>query len=82
MGWKHRRRQEPYAKTARDSRKAVHVYHAVDDAHRHAVPAGRCYKCSKITNAFCDKCNVWACESHLEKNKQDFEVCERCADSD
>jgi hypothetical protein len=81
MGWKHRRRQEPYRRTARDSRSAVHTYHAVDDVHRLAVQGGRCFKCGKITNSFCDKCNIWACENHLEKDRNGLDVCEKCTDS-
>ncbi len=68
-------------RTARDSRRAVHKYYATDDVHRQAVPGGRCYKCSKITVAFCDKCNIWACENHLEKDRNDLDVCENCIGS-
>ncbi len=82
MSRKHKPKHEPYQKTARDSRKAVHKYYPVDDTHRHAVPAGRCYKCKKITDAFCDSCNAWACKNHLEKTKTDLEVCENCAGSE
>jgi hypothetical protein len=81
MGWKHRRKKEPYVKTARDSRRAVHKYYASDESHRQAVPAGRCVKCSKITDCFCDKCNHWACESHLEK-ENGLDVCESCLGSE
>ena len=77
MGWKHKRKQEPYSRTARDSRKAVHVYHPSGDTHRNAVPAGRCVKCNKITDCFCDKCNHWACENHLQKENE-IDVCEDC----
>ena len=77
MGFKHKRKKEPCVKTARNSRGAVHKYYASDDSHSHAVPAGRCAKCSKITDCFCDKCNHWVCENHLEKEKE-LDVCENC----
>ena len=79
MGWKHKRRREPYRKTARNSRRDAHVYHPVDadNVHRFASHGGRCHKCGKITDCFCDKCNKWACESHLEKENE-IDVCEDC----
>ena len=77
MGWKHKRRQEPYARTARNSRKDVHVYHPVDKAHRFASHGGRCNKCGKITDSFCDKCNKWACPEHLNE-ENGIDVCENC----
>jgi len=77
MGKKHERKQEPYVRTARNSRKDVHVYHPSGDAHRNAVPAGRCSKCNKITDCFCDKCNHWICENHLEKENE-IDVCKEC----
>jgi len=80
MSRKHKPKREPYSRTARDSRKAVHKYYNVDDSHSMPVIGGRCYKCNKITNSFCDKCSKWACEKHLEKNKTDLEVCSNCLD--
>ena len=77
MSRKHKANPEPTVKTARDSRRAVHVYHHVDEAHRQAHPAGRCSKCNKITNCFCDKCSRWACKNHLHKENE-IEVCEKC----
>jgi len=77
MGVKHKRTQESYGRTARNSRKDVHVYHPSGDAHKNAVHAGRCDKCNKITDCFCDKCNHWICENHLEKENE-LDVCEGC----
>jgi len=77
MGVKHQRKQEPYVRTARNSRKAVHKYYASDKVHRNAVPAGRCAKCSKITDCFCDKCNHWVCENHLQ-DENELDICEEC----
>ena len=78
MGWKHARRHEPYARTARNSRRDVHVYHPVDSSHRIASLGGRCFKCQEITDSFCDKCSSWACEKHL-KEENGLDVCEKCA---
>jgi hypothetical protein len=79
MSRKHKTIPKPSVKTARDSRRAVHVYHPADDSHRQAYPAGRCSKCNKITNCFCDKCRSWTCGNHLHK-KGDFEFCGNCID--
>ena len=77
MGVKHKRKQEPYGKTSRNSRKAVHVYHPSGDTHRNAVAGGRCDKCNKITDCSCDKCNQWICENHLNEENE-LDVCEKC----
>lgn len=77
MGKKHRPKKEQYERTARDSRKGVHVYHAVDDFHRIASSGGRCWKCGCITDAFCDMCSRWSCAKHLSK-KNEFDICEEC----
>jgi len=77
MGWKHKRKQEPYRRSARNSRRDSHVYHPMDDSHRFASLGGRCYKCKAITDCFCDKCSTWACENHLEKENE-LDVCENC----
>ncbi len=79
MGLKHRPKREPTVKTARDSRRAVHKYYPMGDAHSSAVPAGRCFKCKKITDCFCDNCSAWACANHLEK-KNELDFCENCLD--
>ncbi|MBW2984254.1 hypothetical protein KY361_04015 [Candidatus Woesearchaeota archaeon] len=66
-------RTRPYVKTARNSRKAVHKYYYIDDIKRFAAKAGRCYKCNKITDAYCDKCGKWVCKKHMFKpDKEDY----------
>lgn len=77
MSRKHRHVEEPYARDARNSRADVHVYYPVDGTHRTAFQGGRCFKCGKITNSFCDKCSAWACESHLE-SRNGIDYCEKC----
>ena len=75
-----KKRKLPRYKTARDSRKAVHKYYYIDDTKRLAVLAGRCYKCGKITDAFCDKCGKYICKNHSFKpKKEDYECyCLEC----
>lgn len=79
MSIKHKTRRKPSVKTARDSRRAVHKYYPAGEMHSHAVPAGRCQHCGKITDCFCDKCNIWTCEKHLQK-KDDLDFCKNCLD--
>lgn len=69
------KRKEPYVKTARNSRRQPHKYYYVNDVHRLAVKAGRCYKCKKITDAFCDKCGKWVCKNHKFKPDKEDYIC-------
>ena len=70
-----KKRDEPKLQTSRNRRGSVHKYYKIkgDEAHRFASEGGRCYKCNKITDAFCDKCEKWTCENHMVKpDKEDY----------
>jgi hypothetical protein len=73
-------RKKPKYTTAVNLRKQPFKYYYVNDVKRFAVPAGRCYKCNKITDAFCDKCKEWVCEKHFIKpEKSEYEIfCLKC----
>jgi hypothetical protein len=43
-----------------------------------AVPAGRCYKCRKVTDAYCGKCQRFLCEKHMLIT-DDEKFCDECA---
>ncbi|MBS3098009.1 hypothetical protein J4209_04405 [Candidatus Woesearchaeota archaeon] len=72
---------KPRFTTARDNKGFSYKYYPIegDSEHRMAVPGGRCYKCGKITDAFCDKCQAWVCETHLVSGKDEGECfCLNC----
>ena len=78
-----KKEEQPRLTTARDSRGVLYKYYKVagDKDHRFTVPAGRCHKCNKITDAFCDKCQSWICENHLVKGNEDnMCFCLECKD--
>jgi hypothetical protein len=64
--------QKPRLTNARAGRGFAYKYYPIkgDDKHRLAVLGGRCIKCGKITDAYCDKCNQWVCENHLIKESE------------
>ena len=44
---------------------------------------GKCIQCGKATDAFCDICNAWICESHLVNGKEDGECfCAGCIEKE
>ena len=68
-------KDKPTLQTSRNSRTSVHKYYKIkgDDIHRFAQEGGRCYKCNKVTDAFCDKCEKWTCKNHsVIPNKEDY----------
>ncbi|MBW2979788.1 hypothetical protein KY360_00040 [Candidatus Woesearchaeota archaeon] len=68
-----KKKKEPYVKTSRNSRRDVHKYYYMNDVKRFAVKGGRCHRCGKITDAFCDKCGKWVCKTHSSKpDKEDY----------
>ena len=68
-----KKEDKPRFSTARDDKDFVYKYYPIkgDKEHRMAVPGGRCYKCSKITDAFCDECQRWICENHLTEGEEE-----------
>ncbi|MFH2027948.1 MAG: hypothetical protein ABIJ08_02310 [Nanoarchaeota archaeon] len=76
-----KQKDKPRLTEARNRRKAVYKYYPIegDKLHKFSVPAGRCYKCGKITDAYCDKCHKWICENHIVKGKEEGECyCNNC----
>lgn len=76
-----KKEEKPRFTSARDRRGFSYKYYPIegDDKHRMAVLAGRCCKCGKVTDAYCDKCNVWVCENHLVSGKEEGECyCFEC----
>ena len=72
-----KQQDKPRLSTARNRRKSVYKYYKIkgDDIHTLPVEAGRCHKCNKVTDAFCDKCEKWICEKHMVKpDKDDYEA--------
>jgi len=69
-----KKEDQPRLGTARNSKGFFYKYYPVegDKTKRIAVPGGRCYKCSRITDAFCDKCQKWVCEEHLAKGEDEY----------
>ena len=51
--------------TATNTRGRLFKYYKVNDFRNIAVPAGRCYKCGKITDSYCIKCHKYICEKHM-----------------
>jgi hypothetical protein len=77
-------KEKPRFSSARDSRGFAYKYYPIkgDEKHRVAVLGGRCFKCGKVTDAYCDKCNEWICENHLVKAKVEGECyCLECGDN-
>ena len=75
------KKDKPRFTSAKNRRNFVFKYYPIkgDKIHKMAVPAGRCYKCHKITDSFCDNCNAWACKNHLSAGKhKDEEFCSAC----
>ena len=56
---------------ATNSRNIFYKYYKIDDNKSFSVLAGRCFKCSKITDAFCDKCFKYVCKGHLVMSDED-----------
>jgi len=73
-----KKHKKPRFTEARNLRKQVFKYYRIDDKKRYAVPGGRCHKCNKITDAFCDKCNAWVCENHMVKADEYSCFCLSC----
>lgn len=63
--------------TARNSRKYFYKYYKVDDTKQYAVLAGRCTKCLRITDIFCDNCFEHVCEKHVFHNEVEYS-CDEC----
>lgn len=69
-----KKEKKVHRSTAVNSRRAVYKYYKIDDVKSVAIPAGRCHKCSRITDAFCDKCSKYICKNHMVvPKKEDYE---------
>ena len=46
------------------------------------IPAGKCYKCNKLTENFCDLCQRYICKKHLfaKEHGSNECYCENCRD--
>ena len=76
-----KKQEKPRFTTGRDARGFSYKYYPIkgDEKHRVAVLAGRCNKCGKVTDAYCDKCSGWICEGHMVKGKEEGECyCLKC----
>lgn len=72
-----RAKRKPKRGTARNYRSVVYKYlpDEKSDVKSVAVMGGRCYKCNKITIAYCDNCQRWVCEKHMVKSEKDKNEC-------
>lgn len=76
------RRKDPRLSDATNSRRRSYKYYYIDDNKRFAVAAGRCFKCGKVNDAFCDSCNQWLCKNHLvETDKDGGCLCVKCSEA-
>jgi hypothetical protein len=54
------------------------TYYRVDETKSISVPAGRCARCRRITDGFCDSCGAFTCENHTYLGEDELSYCPDC----
>lgn len=62
---------------ALNTRGVSYTYVPVDDVHSVAIPAGRCFRCRKITTTYCFGCDRYICKNHT-MTREDELWCPDC----